>query len=76
MNVGNWYSAELEKLGVKEPGVEVQVDSSHPEYKHVRALGVDVDLRAQELMVLMARQSISSDVSADKTVDEKALKGK
>lgn len=35
------------------------IDPTHPEYAAVRAVGIDVDLRAQELMVLMARARLA-----------------
>jgi hypothetical protein len=53
MSVGQWYTSEVERMGVKN-GVE-QIKPTHLLYKDVRKLGLEVDLRAQELMVLMAR---------------------
>ena len=65
MAVGQWYTKEVERLGVKN-GVD-QIKPTHMHYPEVRKLGMEVDLRAQELMVLMARSKCQgSDGKGDK----------
>lgn len=56
MELGKWYTTELEKIGLYEPGVEVKIEPSNPKYQEVREIGVEVDIIAQELMVMMARE--------------------
>ena len=63
MAVGQFYTSEVERLGVKQ-GVD-QIKPTHMLYKDVRKLGLEVDLRAQELMVLMARVKCRSSSSGD-----------
>ena len=57
MEVGRAYAKQLKELGGPEidSSSEELVEPTHPQYDRVRALGIDVDIRAQELMVLMAR---------------------
>ena len=50
--VGRWYTAEVRRLGVAEGAM---VEPGHERYAEVRSLGTEVDLRAQEIMVLLAR---------------------
>ncbi len=53
--VGSWYARELRKLGFEDASKEERIEPEHHLYKKVRDIGIEVDLRAQELMVLMAR---------------------
>eukprot|EP00622_Pseudochattonella_farcimen_P005668 FR741325.1.p1 GENE.FR741325.1~~FR741325.1.p1 ORF type:complete len:247 (+),score=38.45 FR741325.1:170-910(+) len=63
-NVGAWYSAEVRNLGVSaDDGVE----SSHPQYQRVRALGIRADLRVQERMVAIAKARMDAAAEAGGT---------
>jgi hypothetical protein len=74
MELGKWYTKELETIGLYEPGVEVKIEPDNPRYREVRDIGVEVDLVAQELMVMMAREECNDHKADDEECDYEIIK--